>query len=72
MVARPEDQARLGQGSGVTDRSALIAGVLAVDPVAPAIEFEGRWENWGGLAARMSAIDRLAARWASARIRASA
>ncbi|MET0249172.1 MAG: AMP-binding protein, partial [Sphingobium sp.] len=41
--------------------STLIAGVLAVDPQAPAIEFEGRWESWGGLAARMAAVQRLLA-----------
>jgi acyl-coenzyme A synthetase/AMP-(fatty) acid ligase len=41
--------------SGLAD---LIAGVLAVDPPAPAIEFEGRWESWGGLAARMAAVQR--------------
>jgi acyl-CoA synthetase (AMP-forming)/AMP-acid ligase II len=40
----------------------LIAGVLAVDPPAPAIEFEGRWESWDGLSARMAAVqDALAA-----------
>lgn len=40
---------------------ALIAGVLAIDPHAPAIEFEGRWESWGGLSARMTAVQRLLA-----------
>ena len=39
----------------------LIAGVLAVDPPAPAIEFEGRWEDWAGLAGRMAALQSLIA-----------
>ena len=30
--------------------SARIAGVLALDPAAPAIEFEQRWHTWGELA----------------------
>jgi len=33
-----------------------IAGVLAVDAAAPAIEFEGAWETWGELSARIRAI----------------
>ncbi|WP_242124000.1 fatty acid--CoA ligase family protein [Sphingobium sp. Sx8-8] len=39
----------------------LIAAVLAIDPAAEAVEFEGRWESWGGLHARMAAIDSLIA-----------
>ncbi len=40
----------------MTTLADLMAGVPAVDPSAPAIEFEGRWESWGGLAARMAAV----------------
>ena len=36
-----------------------IAGVLAVNPDAPAIEFEQRWETWGGLARRIHAVQGL-------------
>ena len=39
------------------DLAALIAGVLALDPQAPAVEFEGNWESWGGLSRRMAALD---------------
>ncbi|MBV9842367.1 MAG: long-chain fatty acid--CoA ligase [Sphingomonadaceae bacterium] len=41
------------------DLPALISAVLKIDPTAPAMEFEGRWESWGGLATRMGEIDRL-------------
>lgn len=43
----------------MADLGPLIAGVLALDPPAPAIEFEGRWESWGGLAARIAALEAL-------------
>ncbi len=43
----------------MADLGALIAGVLALDPPAHAIEFEGRWESWGGLSARVAALDAL-------------
>jgi acyl-CoA synthetase (AMP-forming)/AMP-acid ligase II len=43
----------------MADLGPLIAGVLALDPPAPAIEFEGRWESWGGLAARMAVLEAL-------------
>jgi acyl-CoA synthetase (AMP-forming)/AMP-acid ligase II len=37
----------------LTDR---IETVLAIDPAAPAIEFEGNWCSWGDLAAAMRAL----------------
>jgi acyl-CoA synthetase (AMP-forming)/AMP-acid ligase II len=33
-----------------------IAAVLALDPDAPAIEFEGRWRTWGDLATTVGAV----------------
>lgn len=41
----------------MSDLGRLIADILAIDPRAPAIEFEGRWESWGDLAARMAALN---------------
>ncbi len=36
--------------------SERIAGVLAIDPAAPALEFEREWYSWGDLAATADAI----------------
>ena len=30
---------------------------MALDPSAPALEFEGRWSTWGELAAAADAVD---------------
>ncbi len=38
------------------DLSRRIAGVLALDPTAPAVEFERRWYSWGDLAAAADAL----------------
>jgi acyl-CoA synthetase (AMP-forming)/AMP-acid ligase II len=40
----------------MTQLAKLIAGVLAIDPVAPALEFGGVWQSWGALG---NAADRL-------------
>lgn len=40
------------------DLSAAIAGVLAIDPAADALEFEHRWISWGVLADRSDAVIR--------------
>ncbi|MDB5430164.1 MAG: long-chain fatty acid--CoA ligase [Caulobacter sp.] len=34
----------------------LIAGVLAVDPSAPAVEAKGQWRTWGDIYSRMAAL----------------
>ncbi len=36
--------------------SARIAEVLAIDPSAPAIEFEGRWRTWGDLRTTVESV----------------
>jgi acyl-CoA synthetase (AMP-forming)/AMP-acid ligase II len=36
--------------------SKSVAGVLAIDPAAPALEFDGVWQDWGTLDARSQAI----------------
>ncbi len=36
--------------------SRRISDILAVDPGAPAVEFEGRWRSWGTLATTVEAI----------------
>ncbi len=43
------------------DLRARIAKVLALDPSAPALEFERRWYHWGDLAATADAIEPLVA-----------
>jgi acyl-CoA synthetase (AMP-forming)/AMP-acid ligase II len=45
-------------GEPSTVLSARIAEVVAIDPAAPAIEFEGRWSTWGELG---SSVDEVAA-----------
>ncbi|WP_174291377.1 class I adenylate-forming enzyme family protein [Sphingomonas bacterium] len=40
----------------MTDLAALIEGVMAVEPDAPAVEWEGRWLDWRGLASRIAAV----------------
>jgi acyl-CoA synthetase (AMP-forming)/AMP-acid ligase II len=37
--------------------SERLAAVLALDPTAPALEFEGAWSTWGQLAAAADAVD---------------
>ena len=37
----------------MTELSERIGAVLAIDPSAPAVEFDGRWSTWGDLAARL-------------------
>jgi acyl-coenzyme A synthetase/AMP-(fatty) acid ligase len=37
----------------------LLAGVLAVDPAANAVEAKGLWYSWGDLAARIAALENL-------------
>lgn len=37
----------------------LLAGVLAVDPAANAVEARGQWYSWGDLAARIAALEAL-------------
>ena len=39
-----------------TALSARIAEVVAIDPDAPAIEFEGRWSTWGDLGSTIEDI----------------
>ncbi len=39
-----------------TSLSERIAAVLAIDPGAPAIEFEGRWHSWGQVATTVEAV----------------
>ena len=39
-----------------------IAAVLAIDPAAPALEFDGRWRTWGELAATVGVRGRAAVR----------
>jgi acyl-CoA synthetase (AMP-forming)/AMP-acid ligase II len=38
--------------------SGRIRAVLALDPSAPAVEFEGAWHSWGELAAWLEGVDR--------------
>lgn len=38
-----------------------LAAVMALDPDAPALEFEGRWSTWGDLSSTAAEIDRLLA-----------
>src|SRR3954452_24557555 len=45
----------------MTQLAALIRGVLAVDPSAKAIEFDGRWRTWGDLARIVDDLDRILA-----------
>ena len=42
--------------------SARIAGVVAIDPAADAVEFEGRWRTWGQLGDAVDQIARLVER----------
>jgi acyl-CoA synthetase (AMP-forming)/AMP-acid ligase II len=42
--------------AGLPGLSARIAGVLALDPSAPAFEFERRWYRWGELGAAADAV----------------
>lgn len=35
----------------------ILAAVMAIDPQAPAIEFEGRWHSWGELATAGAALE---------------
>src|SRR4051794_7585413 len=35
---------------------ARIEAIMAIDPGAPAIEYDGAWQNWGELAAAMRAL----------------
>ena len=37
--------------------SRLVERVLALDPSAPALEFERRWYSWGDLAASADAVE---------------
>jgi acyl-CoA synthetase (AMP-forming)/AMP-acid ligase II len=37
--------------------SERLSAVLALDPAAPALEFEGVWSSWGNLAAAADAVD---------------
>jgi acyl-CoA synthetase (AMP-forming)/AMP-acid ligase II len=39
------------------DLAAHIAAVLAIDPAAPAVEFEGAWHSWGDLARVAADLD---------------
>jgi len=39
--------------------AALVRGVMAIDPSAPAIEYEERWYSWGELTAIMSGLERV-------------
>jgi len=41
----------------VSSLSDLVRGVLAVDPQAPAMEYEGRWRTWGDLGRIVAGID---------------
>ena len=41
------------------DLKSTIRGVMAVEPEAEAIEYEGKWTSWGELAARMESISAL-------------
>jgi acyl-coenzyme A synthetase/AMP-(fatty) acid ligase len=43
----------------MTKLAKLVRGVLAVDPAARAIEFEGRWTTWGELGRLVDDLDRL-------------
>ena len=43
-------------GVAPTALAARIAEVVAIDPAAPAIEFEGRWSTWGALGSTIDAV----------------
>ena len=43
-------------GAGLPALSRRIAAVLALDPAAPALEFDRRWHPWGDLAAAADAV----------------
>ena len=36
--------------------SERIAGIVALEPASPAVEFEGRWRTWGDLGATVAAV----------------
>ena len=40
-------------GSGLATR---IRSVIAIDPAAPAVEFEGHWRTWGDLGATVESV----------------
>ena len=40
----------------MVDVAELIDGVLRINAAAPAIEWQGRWQSWGELAARIAAL----------------
>jgi acyl-CoA synthetase (AMP-forming)/AMP-acid ligase II len=49
------------EATHATDVTALgerIAAVAAIDPAAPALEFDGRWRTWGELGATIDAVAR--------------
>ena len=41
----------------MTELADRIAAILAIDPAAPAVEFERRWTSWGEIAAARAAVD---------------
>jgi acyl-CoA synthetase (AMP-forming)/AMP-acid ligase II len=45
-----------GDGADVPELSRRISGVLALDPSAPALEFERHWHPWGDLLATATAL----------------
>ncbi len=48
---RTESGGRVGSERGGMNLSERIRQVLAIDPAAQAVEFEGNWHRWGELAA---------------------
>ena len=46
----------------MTPLSARIAEIVAIDPAAPALEFEGRWYTWGELGSTVDAVAALGRR----------
>src|SRR6185295_17192094 len=57
--AGAEDPVTAGAANPLGQR---IAAVTALDPAAPAIEFEGRWRSWGEVGATVDAVAALVPR----------
>jgi acyl-CoA synthetase (AMP-forming)/AMP-acid ligase II len=51
----------VGAHPGIPPLGERIAAVAALDPAAPALEFEGRWRTWGEVGATIDAVARVVA-----------
>ena len=49
----------LMQGAIMSRLNALVRGVMAIEPDAPAIEYHGDWYRWGDLTAIINGIERI-------------